>query len=345
MKKLLIKASFFFVPFLILYVINLLFYNINEGDLVKVGYLYSNPVSKSEIDNRFTLEKKYTKISELNLKIKSKFDVVIIGDSFSGLEDLGYPNYLANKDISVLNSDFSISGIHPIQKMVELINSDFFDKVETKYVVLQSVEREIVQRCLNVDFKKSILLDSIKVKGNYTWTKANKLNFFSDAIFKIPLTNLQYNFFDKPFYSKTYKVELITNELFSGYPDNLLFYEDDIKGLKYNNDKESVFKCNVTLNKINDLLLEKGITLIVLISPDKYDLYYPYIKNKNDYKEPLFFSYFNVLPKKYKYINAKENLTLEIKKHKDLYYYDDVHWSPVAASIIAQELKNIIIHD
>lgn len=78
-------------------------------------------------------------------------------------------------------------------------------------------------------------------------------------------------------------------------------------------------------------------------SPDKYDLYYDYITDKHNFTKPVFFDNFEKLNKEYIYINSKEILTKELDRKKDIYYFDDTHWSPIAAQLMAQEIKKVIL--
>jgi hypothetical protein len=343
MKKFIQKSSLFIIPFLCLYFLNTFLYVQNEGDLIRLGYLYNNPSPKSNLSKQFNLNKQYTLVSEIKLNTKPKFDVLTIGDSFSEQESLGYQNFLAKEDFSVLHMDRFLAG-DPIQKIIELINGDFFDSIQTDYVILQSVERSFVQRCQEIDYTKSIYIDSIKNKINKCVKKTPKrnLNYFNNSIIKIPLTNIQYHFSYKPVNSKTYKVTTNKDNLFTNNPNNILFYEGDINSMTFKNDSLKIANSNNTLNKINNLLFKKNIKLIVLISPDKYDLYYPYIKEKASFKKPLFFKYYNNLSKEYSSIDSFEILANFIATNKDVYYYDDTHWSPIGASVIAIEINKTI---
>jgi hypothetical protein len=348
MKKFILKSGMFVMPFLLAYLVNLVFNKTNEGDLMRIGFLYSNPVSFSEVNKRFEKKSKnYTLLSELSPNLKGSFNVMTIGDSFSNLGDNGYQNYLANTDtISVLHIDRFLSG-NPIQTLLNLSKGDFFDSIAVEYIVLQSVEREFVKRFDTIANDSSIVLKSLVSEINtYSPTTPEYSRiFFSDATIKIPLINFLYNYQTKPLDSKTYRVKTSTDTLFSGCPDNLLFFEDDIKSLKINNDYSKIKEANEILNGISKVLAAKGIKLITLISPDKYDIYYPYIVNHEEYRKPLFFNYFNQLSKDYYDVRSNEILAAGIKQYKDVYFYDDTHWSPVAAQLIAKGLGEIITDD
>ncbi len=348
MNKFLFKLSFFVGPFFLLYFINLSFYTPYEGDLVRLGYMYNDPSPKSLVMSKFSLPQKYTLLSEIDMNKDTAFTVLTIGDSFSEQDSLGYKNYLANENnISVLHVDRYISRRNPIQTLVNLINGNVFDSIHIDYVVLQSVERKFVERCENIDFNTALKKDSlINVISNHKTRKyktdKQKLNFFSEATIKYPLINMLYYFTPKPIFSKTYKVKSTYRKLFTNKPKYILFYKDDIIKLKINNNIQKINVSNQVINEINNKLLKKNIRLILIISPDKYDVYYPFIAKSYKLEEPLFFKYFNKLNKKYLYTSLKNVFYKNGKPIKDVYYYDDTHWSPIGAKITACEIINLM---
>ena len=132
------------------------------------------------------------------------------------------------------------------------------------------------------------------------------------------------------------------DDLFTGNPNNILVYQDDIDYMPIKNDLKKMTSSVEILNTINDMLAEKGITLIVLISPDKYDLYHPYIADQHYANTPLFYQHYSTASKSYLIVDAFTLLSNSLKDHKDVYYYDDTHWSPVAAKIIANKISTLI---
>ena len=240
--------------------------------------------------------------------------------------------------------DRSISGNNPIQALVGLINSNLFDSVQTDYIVLQSSVRDINNRTKSIDFENSIDFELLlkKVNNNRTEVPNYNFQFFSDATIKMPLNNFQYLFSSKPFFSKTYKIKSNNPNLFSNNPDNILFYKDDIQKLNTKNDSLKTLNSIKVLTDISNILSRKNIKLIVIVSPDKYDMYYPYIENKSDFIEPTFFSTYERADKKYENVDTYRILSKGIATEKDVYFYDDTHWSPKGAKIVADELYDII---
>lgn len=347
MKKFILRTILFVLPFIFLHFLNTFFYNQKEGDLVRLGYLYSNPTPKSFITSQYKLKKHYTLLSEIDLKNSNKFDIITIGDSFSEQDSLGYKNFLANYGFKVLHIDLFITGSNPMQTLVKLLNSNLFNIVSADYVVLQSVERYFNQRNEKIDFDMTINLDTLSNQINsYTKTATNYgLQFFSNATLKIPITNIWYNFQPKPKYSKTYKYTSISNNLFSNAPNELLFYEEDINYMKIKNDSLSTMKSIEVLEGINDKAAKRNIKLIMLVSPDKYDLYFNFIKDNKYLTTPLFFKIYEQTQKNYLNVDSYKILNEKLKSEKDIYFYDDTHWSPKGAKIIADEIIEIIKAD
>lgn len=338
------SLGYFVLPFVILYAFNILFYNKDEGDLVRLGFLYSNPTPRSSINEQFQQKITYDTLSGIDLFENHSYDILTIGDSFSEGHEFGYKNYLSKKDLSILHLDRFITGDNPNQKLIELLNSPFFENVKVKYVILQNVEREFNNRLKQLDYTKHQNLDSLSQQiRNYKRVKPDYSNdFFSQALFKIPLTNILYNFHPKPLESNTYKVKLNTNNLFTNSVSNLLFYQTDLDRIQDKNNNFLIKHSVSQLNHINLILSKKKIKLIVLVSPDKYDLYYDFLTKKNQFVKPLFFSRYNKIEKNYVDVNAYEILTNKTSVIKDLYYYDDTHWSPKGSKIVAEEIYRII---
>ncbi|WP_175622744.1 alginate O-acetyltransferase AlgX-related protein [Chryseobacterium schmidteae] len=341
MKRFISKTVIFIIPFLLLYIITLLFFTVNTGDLLRIGFI---PSTDKKYRQNFTLYNHEMKFTELSKSKEKTYKILTIGDSFSEQGKSGYQNILAN-DFSILHVDRFISN-NQIQKLVELSNGNFFDTYNIQYVILQGVERDLIDDIKNIDNKSRTnihQIDSIIINHKPEHNK-DEYNFFSRTTLRFPYYALKY-FTDKNYLSneQVYNVELNTKSLFSNNSNKLLFYYKDLNNTGQNNLPENAIKLNRILNNISEKLKEKNITLIFLPSPDKYDVYYDYIVDKQNLTKPIFFDNFKKLNKEYSYINSKEILTEELKNKKDIYYFDDTHWSPIASVIIAQKIKEIII--
>ena len=329
------------IPFILIFFISLVFYSGAESpDLLRLGYI---PNIHKGYRDKFQLHEK-EKFDKLSNQKKKKYKILTIGDSFSEQAGFGYKNMLAN-DFSILHVDRFISN-NQIQTLIDFANGDFFDTYNIEYVILQNVERHIIENGKKVRLNDKIMLYEIdSLILNHKIEKVDySYNLFSKSTIKFPLYDLPKFFFQKNYLSNelVYNVDLNSHSLFSNKSNKLLFYNQDLKSTEQNNLKENVDSLNIILNIIALKLRQRNIKLIVLPSPDKYDLYYDHISEKKDFKRPIFFDLMKAVKKDYVYIDAKENLASKIKKTQDLYFYDDTHWSPIASKIIADKIKSEI---
>lgn len=351
MKKLLYKTALFVIPFFLLFLLSFKYYRDDKGDLLRLGYIADiynydfKDVFKDEISRKI----KYTLFSEINLKKENKFTAFTIGDSFSEQGMISYQNYLAdNSNIKILHYDRFLHE-NPIETLTGFLNGDVLDSIKVEYIVLQSVERGFVNRGLLFNKNSKINNDSLtglinkhKEKSLKESKEKSKDKFFCRETLRFPLNAIYYNFDDNAYSSKVYQVKTKT-DLFSPHNHNLLFLDDDYEALKINNDLNNVTILNNELNNLAKRLKDRGIKLIVLPSPDKLDFYYDEIVNKAAYPKPLFYDHLRSLKKEYIYIDAKKELLENSKNSIDVYFYDDTHWSPIAAKIMAKKLEKIIL--
>jgi hypothetical protein len=350
MKKFIKKTILFGLPIIVLYFFTLFFYSTDKGGLLRQGYLIDIGDYRSIFKKEFEQEILFSKVSNVNFNNSKNYTVLTIGDSFSEQFGYGYKNYLAqNGNISILHLDRFLSK-NPIETTYGILNGNMLDKIKVDYIILQSVERHIVTRAKKINCNQIITIDSLKKQiKKYKDTlkkpdksKFNKIfNFPSQRIIKFPLQNLLYNFDVDAFDSGVYKVKT-KKGLFSYDENELLFLTKDIDNVKINNNESALRKLNDELNYLSKKLGLRGIKLIVLPSPDKFDFYYDYIIDNKKFERPLFFENFEKLPKTYFYINSKKTLSQQIEYKKDIYFYDDSHWSPWASKIIAYELEKVI---
>ncbi|ELM3650842.1 hypothetical protein RYR30_002052 [Flavobacterium psychrophilum] len=350
MKKFLYKTAVFVVPFLLIFLLSFKYYTDTKGDLLRLGFIADiynydfNKVFKKEMARKIN----YTVFSELNLKKQNNFTVFAIGDSFSEQGAAGYQNYLANNStIKVLHYDRFLHE-NPIETVTGFLNGNVLDNIKVDYIILQSVERGFVERALVFNKKIKITNDSLttlikkhKEKLREVVKGKTKDKFFSRETLRFPLNAICYNFDDNAYLSTVYQVKT-KNNLFSTNNHNLLFYTEDYEFLKTNNDVKKINILNNELNTLAKRLKNKGIKLIVLPCPDKLDFYYDEIISKDKYAKPIFFDCLKNLNKEYIYIDAKKVLQEKAKNKKDVYFYDDTHWSPIAAKIIGSKLDEII---
>lgn len=340
MKKLILKTLLFTIPFLVLYSITYLFYVKEESpDLLRMGYIPDVDMSSTAISSL----KKNEKFELLSKSTKRDFKFLNIGDSFSDRGAIGYNSLLAN-NFTVLQVDRFIAD-NQIQTLINMVNGDFFTNYKIDYVILQNVERHLIDNIEKVDLNGKITVHQIdSLIHNHHFNEDNHYDFFSKTTIKFPLNCMKF-FYEKNYLSNglVYNVETNDNTLFDNGSNKLLFFYKDLYRVEKNNVFQNAENLNKILNYISKKLLEKNIHLILLPAPDKYDMYYEYIANKENFIRPIFFSNFKKLEKQYIYIDSKEILSKKIKAQKEIYFFGDTHWSPAGAQIIADEITKVVL--
>jgi len=342
-KKFILKTVCFVLPAILLFVVSSIgMIRTESPDVLRMGMI---PNIYKHYRDQFDLSDKEN-FERLSKTKKRDFDFLTMGDSFSEQKGYGYNHFLAEK-YNTIHIDEFISN-NQIQTLINLINGDFFDHYKIKYIILQNVERHFIDNSKGINFETRILqkqIDSL-VLNHHEKSEDDKLDseFFSRSTLQFPLYYMPKFFICKDYLSNDliYNYNLNSKKLFSNKSDKLLFYKYDILSLVESNNVSNVISLNNTLNKISKKLQEKNIILIILPSPDKYDMYYDYITNKTDLEKPLFFEHLRPLKKNYLYIDSKEILKSHMNNEPDIYFYDDTHWSPVASRIIVKEIDKII---
>lgn len=353
MKKLIFKTALFIVPLFALFALNKCLFSEKKGDLFKLGYIinlnYSN--FKKDFIKEYNDKYNFTKFSDINLKKQNKFSVFVIGDSFSEQGSASFHNYLnLNKNQNILHLDRNLHD-NPIETLNSFIEGDVLDSIKADYIILESIEREIVKRAVefNPKVENSIksLNDKIEIFKSKPSkkSKSNDINdFFARKIIRVPLNYFLYQYDDNAYSERAYQVST-NKKLFSADKYKLLFYDDDVINLKYNNDKNSINLLNNLLNEFAVKLSKKGTKLIVLACPDKLNFYYDDIVGNKRYPKSIFFEYLKNIKKQYIFVDSKSYMRKNSKNVKDIYFYGDTHWTPIAAKIIGNAINEVIISD
>lgn len=343
MRNFITRLSCIVLPFVIIYGINSIWYDVNEGDLTRIGLIYGNPSPKSRILSHSKPGKACRQLCNWQ-NLQRKTDIVTIGDSFSDQEKFGYQAYLGEYGYRILNVDRQAVRKNPIQTLIELSNGDFFDSVQTKYVILECVERELIQRCSKLNFDRKVLLKQLRSQFPHVARPEQPESpvFFSKSTLTIPYVNIQHFFTDHADFSQTIRLKAKNRALFSNSPSHLLFYQDDVLNLEIGNNAELLASSVEKLAAIAQQLEKKEITLLVLVAPDKYDIYANCIA-QNPYPKPLFFVHYGKLEKHFQNPDVYTVLKQAVGKgEKNIYYYDDSHWSPIGAQLVSRTIHQYI---
>lgn len=312
--------------------------NDNSGDLMRLGLIDGGAEYTDSISSRLLPEVYYDGQDNDSLLRLDTCGVLVVGDSFSHGGGVGKPgdyvNYLAHESgrrVVVFTPDDPTLG-NPMQVAFDLLNLGVIDSTNVRNLVVQEVERYLVDRHCK--------LDTIHTSIPRPQDDEQEQTASSDGQEYSPLLRVKdYVFYHFLGANPIYTAQL-SRPLFGGKePDKLYFYNDDVK-MGFNitpRQRELVVSC---FNKVIGLARKQGINLVILIAADKYDMYQDFIldnpypaKSLNediaqwmqDDKECLLFS--------------KDVLHPLLEQGvKDVYLFNDTHWSPASSHLISQAI-------
>ena len=338
MKKFIKQLIIFILPFLTLALIFHFFYSSSGGDLNRIGKISVSEDYRSDFIN-------YEPVlfdTYFNDSMRD-YDFITIGDSFSRQGNNGYQNFLVkNYSYQVLDLSTNYEVGNPLEFALRLSNSDFFGKVNTRYLVVEIVERSISGR-VDIDFHISgeSIRPDFNERESLSSTHLEKfVRFIRDSI-QFSLFSLLYSFDDKAFFSQVYKVET-SQPLFSKNKNYLLYFYQDYLATENNVfSSQEVNDLHRILQTIQSNLDKHDVELIFFIAPDKLSIYSDYLDS--DYSSSTYAFYLQQLDKNYIFVDLHSPLIKKVQDGlQDVYYYDDTHWSPKGAEIVAIEINNKI---
>jgi hypothetical protein len=307
------------------------------GDLGRMSYqvdsLYPRKLSYT-LPKRLLNTKPYT---------GQTIDVLTIGDSFSnavtGGENPYYQDYLATKyNLKVLNIKNVTNNRHYIfETIISLYNNGWLKEHKPKLIIIESVQTSVYKRFTH-DFdwgQQSFKIDPLIVPAKTKNTYIPNLKPINTANYKFVFYGIKYGFKNR---AQKDVVKLALNkQLFStpSYTNTLLFHYSNLEHIK--NNPKLVAKINDNFNHLANMLQTLNIKLLFLVAPDKYDIYYDYIKN-NKFPKNQFFNLIQPLKKQYLFVDSEKILKEQLMENTlDLYYSDDTHWSYKASDAITND--------
>jgi hypothetical protein len=256
-------------------------------------------------------------------------DVLTIGDSFSRMGRLGYQNYLAAQGVSVVNCARELYE-NPFQYAYNILDRELIDSTHISVLVVQVGERDLVSRSEEFDVNKvdmkelNLATSSSSSDGNpNAWSLLRARDFL--------MYRLQW--------SPVYKVTLDKDYFSNKEPRSLYFYCADItNGVNIGETSREI------IHQVYQILTrkaeERGIALLLMFPVDKYDMYQDHIVDnpypRKTYVEDaheIFGDTPHVLLCKYLLTPLIEN------GEKDVFLFDDSHWSIKASEIVGKELS------
>ncbi len=343
MKKFLTKIAYTVLPVWLLLVgmaIYLWATGDNSGDLMRLGLIDGGPEYSDSILASTALPKIYYVEQDNDSLLRlDTCDVVVIGDSFSHGGGVGkqgdFVNFLAHDSGRrvIVYTPAGDAQASPMQVAYDALKLGAIDSSRVKNIVVQEVERYLVGRHASFttahtslprpDERQEAAASSDKSKED-----ASPLLRVKDYVF--------YRFFGA---NPIYQVQL-SRPMFGGkQPDMLYFYNDDVKlGLELTADQQKSIK--YCYGQLLDMARARGVNLVIVVACDKYDLYQDYIidnpyptKSLNEDIERW------MAPELEHFVITKRVLHPLVQQGvKDVYLFNDTHWSPSSSQLIAGEV-------
>jgi len=313
------------------------------GDLIRLSY-QTDFIKLKETVN--TLPKKHLEASEYS---GQKIDVLTIGDSFSngggGGLNAYYQDHIASiNDFNVLNiKRLPFAGKGIAKTFFALYSSGAIDQIKPRVVLLSMGSRDLVSRFateLDWDYKprtQEILKALLAMKPmELSAYQLKNIPVVNSANFKLPYYTLGYKFI--PCMKMVCRFPLKESLFTVKAKKEILVYKKSLQNV-YLSTPENIAKVNANLNRIAEMLKEKGIKFYFMPAVSKYDLYSEFIAS-NPYHNDQLFELLSPLKKEYTLINTKEILLPSLREgEKDLFYADDTHWSAKASNRIFSQTK------
>lgn len=343
MRKFLIKISYTVLPVWILLVglaIYLWATNDNSGDLMRLGLIDGGTEYTDSILATDVLDKVYYESQDNDSLMRlDTCDVVVIGDSFSHGGGVGkqgdYVNYLAHdsgRRVIVFTPGGNAQS-SPVQMAFDALKLGAIDSTNTKNIVVQEVERYLVAR--HSDFVNT----HTRLPRPVEKQEAASADQPKDAS---PLLRVKDYIFYHLFGANPIYRSRLSQPLFGGKESDMLyFYNDDVKmGIDV-----TAAQRKAIVNSYNQLIAqarEKGVNLVIVVACDKYDMYQDHIidnpypaKTLNEDLEQW------MAPELDRFVMAKQVLHPLIEQGvKDVYLFNDTHWSPASSRLVAREVIN-----
>ncbi|MBQ9555536.1 MAG: hypothetical protein IJV05_04865 [Muribaculaceae bacterium] len=340
MRKFLIKISYTVLPVWLFFVgmaTYLWVTDDNAGDLMRLGLINSGPGYTDSIRDIIFQQIYYTGQEEDSLMRADTADVVVIGDSFSHGGGVGkegdYVNYLAHdsgrKVVVFTPMDPAIA--NPMQVAYDAMKLGVLDSVNAPNLVIQEGERYLVTRHSQFVTTDTVVPHSAPRKAAADGGAKQEAS---------PLLRVKDYFFYHLFGANPIYKERLNRPMFTGgEPDQLYFYNEDVKyGFDITPQQQrEIVDC---FNQVIAMAREKGINLIIIVACDKYDLYQDYIVD-NPYPRKTLVEDVErwMAPQGDRFVYAKRVLLPCVERgDKDVFLFNDTHWSPVSSGLIAAEV-------
>lgn len=339
MKKFLIRLSYTVLPVWAVLVATVLYISLYvsprmSGDIgrlacIPFGFEYDRMLDESALKDTFFLTVNHP--SELK---RVRTTVLTVGDSFSQMGRIGYQNYLGQQGVDVVNMHLEPHQ-NPLQEAYNLLDRGLIDSTTVRTLIVENVERdfELNTNAFRINSVAAAeVTEPLEVaEPEEAASTGSSTNWSVERARNLILFKTGYK---SPVFTATLAADLFTSD----EPRTLYFYHDDIdQGISIAPASEE------KIRQVWQLLLQKaterGIHLVLLIAVDKYDAYQSQIVGNPFPRKTFCEDIERIIGPHPQLLMSKRHLLPLIERgEKDVFMFNDSHWSYKASSLIAEEL-------
>lgn len=347
MKKFLIRLSYTVLPIWAILVVTVLYISLYvsprmSGDIgrlacIPFGFEYDQMLEQGALKDTFFMT--INRPSELK---SVRATVLTIGDSFSQMGRIGYQNYLGQQGVSVVNMHLEPHN-SPLQEAYNIMDRGLIDSTKVKVLIVENVERDFELnvksfRAFTTEVTESVETESATAVAEPDGTRSAEAPEAGSST-KWSVERARNLILFKTGYQSPVYTATLQNDLFTcDEPRSLYFYHDDIdQGVSLNPTTEE--KVRQVWQTLCQKAKERGIHLVLMIAVDKYDAYQTLIVNNPFPRKTVCEDIERIIGPNPQLLMSKRYLPPLIERgEKDVFMFNDSHWSYKASNLIAQQL-------
>lgn len=331
MKKFLVKLSYTVLPLWLLLVGSVLYISLYvspriSGDLGALACLPFGHDYDERISAHTPQDTLFQTIDTAEDLQHVRADVLTIGDSFSQQGIGSYQNYLAHSGLSVANCSWKLFS-SPLQYAYNMLERGLLDSTRVKVIVVETAERLFETEVMNFMPGRAVTARPQGGGERNEWSLARARDML---LYRIGMN------------TAVCKARL-REELFSSDdPSALYFYYDDI-GNGTSLSPAGAAKARAVQAALREKAVERGLGLIWMIATDKYTVYQDFIVDNQFPRKTVIDDIDLALGRSPDLLLTKHLLLpMVVRGEKDIYLFNDSHWSYKATQALARELRKIM---
>lgn len=275
--------------------------------------------------------------------------IVTIGDSFSQQDERGYQNFLAHRLGEPVTNIRLIQGAEPEQSALDLLQAGFFDTLPgVKWVIVESVERALVERNLHLDPDRSTA-ESPMPREEVQAAGPDSGYGLLDRAFRLIRQSKDWMLLNLGLARSPVHTATLDRPCFTlpGRESTLYFYKEDLDRLTVSDAELATVR--ESLRTLHDRFQARGIELLFLMAVDKYELYQHTIVNNavdNSHPQRPLGSRLQALDSLEFFVDPLPALRERLEAgEQDLYMAHDTHWSQkgarLAADLLYEKIRSV----